>query len=393
MRLLHVIPHVGAEASGPTYTTLRLTQALARDGHEVRLLSVLDGRVPPAPCFSHDVYPRARLLPGLWRSPELWQALRESAPTADVVHAHGMWMMPNVYPGWLGRVSSAPLVISPHGTLSPWALGHSRWKKKVAWALLQGKVVKNAACLHATADEEYRELRRLGLRQPICVIPNGVDVPDLDAPELAAPVRDAAGRGLAGHAPAERTLLYMGRLHEKKGIDRLLRAWAMLADERPGWCLRIVGPDDGGHELQLRRLVAALDAPRVTFVGPVYGADKWREYRAASVYVLPTHSENFGLTVAEALAAGTPAITTHGAPWSGLERERCGSWIAQGQDALVAALRELTSWEPHELSAAGARGRAWMLRDFGWNALVSELAGVYAWLHRGGVRPDCVRVD
>jgi glycosyltransferase involved in cell wall biosynthesis len=380
MRLIHVIPHVGREASGPTYTTLRLTRALAQNGHDVRLLSVLDGQVEGAGTFRHSVYPRGRLLPGMWRSPELWHDLRSLAPRADVLHSHGMWMMPNVYPGWARRVSAAPLVISPHGTLTTWALGHSRWKKRLVWALLQGRVVRGATCLHATAEQEYRELRDLGLRQPVCVIPNGVDVPEA-----------VAARGRSNRI--ERTLLYMGRLHAKKGVDGLLRAWAVVANERPGWSLRIVGPDDGGHGAELRALARSLDLPRVKFAGPAFGAEKWREYRGADVYVLPTHSENFGLTVAEALAAGTPAVTTHGAPWSGLLRERCGLWVEPGLDPLVAALREVTELQPEELEAWGARGRAWMLRDYSWNAIVEQMGSVYAWLRAGGPAPSSVRLD
>ena len=177
MQLIHVIPHVGREASGPSYTTLRLTRALAQIGHDVHLLSLLDGQVDAGAHFRHDVYPKSRLLPGMWRSPELWRALRRLAPRADVLHSHGMWVMPNVYPGWASRLSSAPLVISPHGTLSRWALDHSRWKKRAVWAFLQGRVVRAAACLHASAEAECLEFRQLGLRQPVCVIPHGVDVP------------------------------------------------------------------------------------------------------------------------------------------------------------------------------------------------------------------------
>jgi glycosyltransferase involved in cell wall biosynthesis len=360
---------------------LRLTRQLAQNGHDVRLLSVLDGQVDGAGTFRHSVYPRSRLLPDLWRSPELWRALRSSAPRADVLHSHGMWMMPNVYPGWAGRVSNAPLVISPHGTLSSWALRHSRWKKSAVWALLQGRVVRGAACLHATAEEEYREFRALGLEQPVCVIPNGVDVPPADV---------AVARRTS---QAERTLLYLGRLHAKKGIDRLLRAWAVVAGERPGWSLRIVGPDDGAEGKALRALAASLGLTRVAFAGAVYGADKWREYQSASAYVLPTHSENFGLTVAEALAAGTPAVTTRGAPWSGMLRERCGLWIEQGLDPLVEALRQITRLDPAELSAWGARGRAWMLRDYRWDTIVEQMSDVYGWLRAGGPAPSSVRFD
>jgi glycosyltransferase involved in cell wall biosynthesis len=383
MKVVHVVPHVGAEASGPSYSVCSLARALARGSHDVTLLSVLDGELERDERFVHRVFPKGNFMPGLWRSPELFRALRDAAPTSDVLHSHSLWMMPNIYPGWIARQPPLPLVISPRGTLSSWALRRSRLKKQLVWALVQGKVVRSAACLHATAEEEYRDIRNLGLRQPVCVIPNGIDVPLAADPEVTAPPA----------ARADHIILYLGRLHSIKGIDRLLRAWTTLARERPDWCLRIVGPDDGGHEAELRALAASLGTPRLTFAGPAYGSRKWDEYRAAALYVLPTHSENFGLTVAEALASGTPAITTKGAPWSGLERESCGFWIDQGVEPLVVALRHATRLGPLKLAEQGARGRAWMLRDFSWDKIAEQMANVYRWLLLGGLPPASVRVE
>lgn len=384
MKILHVVPHVGAEASGPSYSVPGLARALARRGHNVSMFSVLDGKLDGLTDFVHHVFPRRRLIPSLWRSPELLAALRESAPTSDVLHSHGLWTMPNMYTGWIARESPLPLVISPRGTLSAWALAHSRWRKKLVWATAQGQVVRSAACLHATAEQEYHDIRRLGLTQPVCVIPNGVDVP---LSSLTGPPTAALSKANHTH-----TILYMGRLHAIKGIDRLLEAWTKLASERPNWCLRIVGPNEGGHEAELRALAASLRTPRVTFTGPAYGPAKWTEYREAALYVLPTHSENFGMTVAESLASGTPVITTKGAPWSGLARERCGLWIEQGVEPLVEALRHATTLTTLELKEHGARGRAWMIRDFSWDNIAEQMSSVYRWLRLGGEPPTCVRV-
>lgn len=379
MKILQVVSRVGTEASGPSYSVCSLARELAGHGHEVELLSVEDGNLPVRSSFAHRLYPRAPLLPGLCRSPELLAALRSAAPGADILHSHNLWLMPNIYPGWVTSSSSATLVISPRGTLSTWALGNSRWKKKVVWALAQHRVLKSAACLHATAEAEYTDIRSRGFKQPVCIIPNGVDVPAPPALE-ARPSRSE-----------HRTILYVGRLHPGKGIDRLLRAWTLLAPQRPDWCLRIVGPDDRGHEAQLRALASSLRTPRVTFVGPAFGSKKWAEYQDADLYVLPTASENFGLTVAEALACGTPVITTKGAPWAGLVQEACGWWIDHGIEALVAALRPATDLQPAELEALGARGREWMQRDFSWNTIAFQMASVYRWLRTGGPPPSCVR--
>jgi len=376
MRLLQLVTSVAEEAAGPSYSVPSLARALARQGDEVELWSLLGEALPASDGFSHRVFPRAARLPRLWRSPALHAQLRGAARGVDVLHSHGLWAMPNVYPGWVARQSATPLVISPRGTLSAWALNHSRWRKKAFWALLQGRVVAAAACLHATAESEYADLRALGLRQPVCVIPNGVDIGEPPAPA-------------ADDAPP--TILYVGRLHVKKGIDLLLRAWAIVAPSLPAWRLRIVGPDDGGYEAPLRRLAASLGAPRVTFEGAVYGAAKQALYRQASVHVLASHSENFGMTVAEALANGTPVITTRGTPWSGLEREACGWWIDIGVEPLVEALRAAAGAGPAALRERGARGRRWMQRDFAWDKVARDMAAVYRWLSQGGEPPGCVR--
>jgi glycosyltransferase involved in cell wall biosynthesis len=387
MKIVHVVPSVSEEASGPSYSVPSLARALGQLGHDgqlehqVALLSVRGRALPPSPGFVHHVYPRALLLPRLWRSPALARALAREAQRCDVLHSHSLWVMPNIYPGWVSRPASTPLVVSPRGTLSPWALHHSRYRKKLMWALLQGRVVRAAACLHATAEAEYDELRAFGAKQPVCVVPNGVDVPALSA--LDEPER----------ANEPRIVLYLGRLHLKKGIDRLLRAWTAIASERPDWCLWIAGPDDGGHERELRALAGSLRTPRVTFAGPVYGEDKRALYRRAALHVLPSHSENFGMTVAESLASGTPVIATRATPWPGLVREGCGFWIELGVEPLVQALREATRLERPELLRLGARGRDWMQRDFSWSRVAREMAGVYRWLRAGGTAPASVRTS
>jgi glycosyltransferase involved in cell wall biosynthesis len=379
MKLLQLVTSVAEEAAGPSYSVPSLARALGRQGDEVELLSLLGEPLPDSIGFSHRVFPRAPRLARLWRSPDLLAALRRSARGADVLHSHGLWAMPNVYPGWVARRASIPLVISPRGTLSPWALNHSKWRKKVFWALGQGQVVGAAACLHATAESEYLDLRRLGLRQPVCVVPNGVDVP-IDT-ERVQPSR-----------ASPRSIVYVGRLHLKKGIDLLLRAWAVVAPELPDWRLRIVGPDDGGYEAPLRRLSASLAAPRVSFEGAVYGAAKQALFREASLHVLASHSENFGMTVAEALANGTPVITTRGTPWSGLVTEGCGWWIDIGVEPLVEALRAATGAGALALAERGERGRRWMLRDFSWDRVARDMAAVYLWLRSGGAAPSCIRL-
>jgi glycosyltransferase involved in cell wall biosynthesis len=266
--------------------------------------------------------------------------------------------------------------------LAPAALAISKWKKKLVWQLWQKSALKAADCIHATAASEYEEIRAIGLKNPVAVIPNGIDVP---------PLMD---RGLASHdMKGCRTILSLGRLHPKKSLDVLIRAWAKLEQQYPDWRLRIVGPSEGGHEDELRSLTQSLGIKRLTIEGPIYGRDKFSVYQATDIFVLPTRNENFGIAVAEALAAGVPVISTKGAPWSGLVNERCGWWIDHGEDPLVQALRIAMETDHRVLRDMGQRGRSWMERDFGWKGVATEMAAVYTWMRNGGPMPNSVRID
>jgi glycosyltransferase involved in cell wall biosynthesis len=185
----------------------------------------------------------------------------------------------------------------------------------------------------------------------------------------------------------------LSRIHPKKGLVPLLRVWAALAPAHPDWELAVAGPDEVGHTAAMRRLAHELDAPRVRWLGPVHGAAKSRLYHASDVFVLPTHAENFGLVVAEALAHELPVVTTTNAPWDGLEREGCGWWIALEHGALREALAAALALGDDARAAMGARGRAWVARRFAWPAVAAALVAVYRWVAGGGPTPEVVRTD
>jgi len=376
--ILHTLSAIGIEASGPSYSVPRLCEALIRAGAEATL-AVLDwipGIAAPeyVKRFPLGFGPRR-----LGRSPAMarWLVERVRSGEVQVIHNHGLWMMPNVYPGWARKAGDARQVVSPRGTLSEWALDHHGARKRIFWVLLQRQALARADCFHVTAESECEEVRRLGFRQPVAVLPNGIDVPPCEKP-----------------APGpRRRLLYLGRIHKKKGIDLLLQAWRAVAPKFRGWDLIVAGPDDGGYLGEMQRLAGDLGLQRVSFPGPVYGDDKLRMYRSADLYVLPTYSDNFAVTVAEALAAGTPAIVSKGAPWSGLDKEGAGWWVEIGVDPLVAALETALTQPSEVLRAMGACGREWMIRDFSWEAIGRQLASVYRWLCGQEERPLCVTTD
>ena len=321
-------------------------------------------------------YSRTPLLSKLYSSRSLHNALIASSLTADVMHGHGLWLMPNIYPEWVARRAHTPLIISPRGMLGRAALGFSSVRKQIFWLGLQGSAVRGAACLHATSRQEHDEIRAFGLKNPVAIIPNGVDIPAYD------PLPKADGR--------VRTVLYLGRLHPKKGIDQLIAAWATVENRHPGWKLEIVGPLTGSYPDELQRMIAATGIKRARLAGPVYGTDKTDAYRRSDLFVLPTLNENFGNTIAESLALGIPVITTKGAPWDGLEPRKCGWWIDHGVSPLAAALNRAMALDSGSLTEMGRAGHAWMESDFSWDSVTSSMLSVYLWMNRKVDRPSCV---
>ena len=388
LRPVHVIAGLDPAYGGPSYSVPRLCEALAAEGTEPVLLSVAAARDPPCDTSPRG-YPDRRFAQDLGRVPGLRAlrcsaafsaALKEAVTAADLVHDHGLWLSPNLQAGWAAAAASKPFVVSPRGMLSPPALAFSRIKKRVIWSLLQGPVIGRASCIHATSAEEYAELRAFGLGQPIAVIPNGIDLPE--------PASDSHERNAR-----ERVVLSLGRMHPKKGLETLLQAWAKLEPASPDWRLSLVGPGDECYVRELRRTARILGLARVSFGEPVYGAAKWDAYRAADVFVLPSQNENFGLTVAEALAAGTPVIATTGTPWSRVESEGCGWRVEPAHDALAAALVTVMAMPRSVLQGMGSRGRAWMARDFSWDRVACDMGELYSWLVGRAEQPPSVRLQ
>jgi glycosyltransferase involved in cell wall biosynthesis len=292
--------------------------------------------------------------------------------------------MPNIYAAKAARRRRIPIVVSPRGMLSKSALQFSHRSKRLFWHLAQKSALEGTACFHATSPAECEDIRRFGIRSPIAVIPNGVDPPYDDALRRSAWPR---ARG------AQRTLLFLGRVHPLKGVDRLVAAWSKVEAEFADWRLRIVGPGEPEHLESVRDAIRKLAAQRVSVEGAVYRVEKWRTISEASLFILPSHAENFGIAVAESLACGRPVITTTGTPWREIETHRCGWWIDGEQDSIEAALRIALSTPVEILDEMGARGAAWVEDAFAWDRIGEKMAQVYLWLCLGAPRPDSVMLN
>jgi len=381
---VHTIASVEQEVAGPSYSVPALAAASARFGENVALYSVGTPGVEARDGFNHHRFAadlqRVPVLRAAQMSRGMLTALKKSR--ADIVHTHGLWLMPNVYGAWAKKQSGAKFVLSPRGMLAPAALSFSRTRKRIFSMTFQDRALRAVDLFHATSVQEHDDIRARGLTQPVAIIPNGIDVPP--ASTLEATKKEVSAR----------TLLYLGRIHAIKNLDSLIAAWDRVEPDFPDWDLKIVGPGQQDDVLALRAAIARSRARRVMVHEGFYGRDKVRALAAADLNVLPSRSENFGMTIEESLAAGTPVICTRGAPWPGLETHGCGLWIDHGVYSLEAALRHAMSLSSEDLSAMGQRGRAWMSRDFAWDAVGRQIGSVYRWLVSppGTPVPQCVRL-
>lgn len=380
MKVIQVVPSIGKEAAGPSYSVPGLCRGLHLNNVEVELHFRKLNNTPKTN-YKLVEYPWYSLLRNLGYCPEMYQGLKQICKKSDIIHGNGLWMMPNVYPWWACKRTKCKLVVAPRGALADWSLKKGWLKKKIFGWLFQNKVLRHADMFHATSEKEYEEIRALGYKQPVAIVPIGMDLPTLATCHLP----------LATEHNRLQRIVFFGRVHKVKAVDHLVKAWGQLQDTLPDWELVIAGPDCGAKG-ELETIIAEQKIPRVRFVGEINGPAKYDFLTEADIYVLPSHTENFGVTVAEALACGTPTIASQGTPWEGLEMEQCGKWVPIGVEPLAEALHELASLTDEERSEMGKRGRAWIQRDFSWDGVGAKMKAAYAWLLGQGEKPDFVRV-
>jgi glycosyltransferase involved in cell wall biosynthesis len=354
-------PHVFLAATslkpsygGPAFSVSALAAALARSGARVTLWAA-DGSATASPLVAAG--------DGLTLSGGGVPEALTAAGSVDVIHDNGLWLPHNHRLAGLARSRGITRVVSLRGMLEPWAMAHKGLKKRLAFALYQRRDLSRAAVLHATSDEEAANAARLGLGRPIRVVPNGVDLP------VTLPPR-------AGSPDGRRTALFLGRIYPVKGLPLLVEAWSRVRPE--GWRLVIAGPDEASHRAEVEALVARLGLGReIAFPGAIAPEDRTALYGSADVFILPSHSENFGMAVAEALAHGVPVLTTRGTPWPMLAERGCGWQVETSVPGLEGGLRAALAKPAQELAGMGAAGRAFMQAAFGWDAVARRMHDLY----------------
>mgnify|MGYP001576068194 CR=1 FL=1 len=314
-------------------------------------------------------------------SPRLVAALQDAK--LDLVHDHGLWMYPSIACSTWARLIRKPYLVTTHGMLDPWALRNSGWKKWVASLLFEAAHLRGAACIHAVSHSEAHSIRAYGLTNPICVIPNGIDL----APQIMATPAAAHEERMS--------LLYLGRLHPKKNLLNLLRAWHQLKNQgelRTGeWSLTIAGWSQGGYQEELQQFCAKSGIDEsVHFVGPLFGLDKDSVYRNADAFILPSLSEGLPVAVLEAWSYNLPVLITPECNMpEGFDAE-AAIRIGTESETIAAGISRLFAMTDSERQSMGARGRQLVERRFSWDKIARDMYSVYQWMLGDSVKPDCV---
>lgn len=372
--ILHVIDSLDDDTGGPSRSVPGQCWSTVKAGFDVGISYIWKGeKLSPEAELLNSRQVKIFPVQSSFSPRVLWQLITQY----DLIHVQGVWSPYCHWGAWFARLQKKPLVITPRGMLEPWAMTAKRIKKLIAYKLYQEWDLQKASVLQATAREEAEHLRALGLRTPIAIIPNGVDIPVFKGK-------------VKTNITNRRRLLFLSRVHPKKGVLELVRALAALKPLliKGKWILTIAGPDEGGHWALVKKEARKLGVENlIEYVGPVEASKKWDLYRSSSLFVLPTYSENFGLVIAEALGCGVPVITTQGTPWEELNTYHCGWWYPIGQKELEFTLRQALVTSDRELKEMGARGRKLVQQKYEWPSIGYQLKETYEWILEKGSKP------
>lgn len=381
---------VTSDASGLAVAIGGLAQSLARQGTQVCLFTAAcRGRPRLTYGAGQNGFSRVEA-EGRWAgrlcySPALRTSLDAQVGAFNIVHNHSLWVLPTHYASAAAHRHGKPVVFSIHGALEPWAVAHSGWKKKIAARLFQNRDLSRAMCLHAVSANEVAGIRSYGLRNPVAIIPNGVDLADFDA----MPPRHEADE-LFPSILNKKVVLFMARLHPKKGLRHLLRAWKALHSDFEEWHLLIAGPDDG-ERAPAEALVRELALERsVTFTGSLAGRAKYAALAAASVFVLPSFSEGFSMAILEAMAARLPVLITPGCNFPQAVEQGAGVGVTPDAQGTEQGLRRMIQMSDQQRRDMGDRGRQLVEGNYTWDAVAGQMIQVYQWMQAGGSPPPTV---
>jgi glycosyltransferase involved in cell wall biosynthesis len=314
-----------------------------------------------------------RIKPGfVYFSPAMQRQASQLVCDADVLHGHGLYVGTNYIFGRESRRQHKPLVYHVHGMFEPYILQRSRWKKRLVHWFFENENFRQVRLWRALTPKEADQIRACGIRQPIVITPNGLNLDDFPKPvDLESPINTPLNQNLVKTVPR---LLFLGRLHPKKGLDLLLSAWAKLSALTKDWQLVIAGPDEQGHLAQVRGLAASLGLQnRIVFTGPVTGRVKTHLLYSSDLFILPSYSEGFSMSLLEAMACGLPVIATRACNFPDISRSHAGWECDSTLDSLGDALKTALQAPESERRQRGQNGRRLIETRYTWPTIISQL--------------------
>lgn len=367
MKVFHIIGSIDKSSGGPARSVPKTCEYVSGLGVDIELITKPSKNpisVQTSSSFKVSFYSFLRLIKF---------AFSLTKTDVSLIHLQHIWSPYIHVMAWFARKKKIPYMITSRGMLEPWIMRRNPRKKHMGMRLYQYTDLKNSACIQATCEAEMESIRNLGFTNPVAVIPNGVDLSVIPYPRTSYNTRK---------------IVFLSRIHQKKGIELLLEAWQKL--NLPDWTLEIAGEGEHSYVAKLEQQIIINEIPCVCFVGPKYGQDKWDFLDTADVLILPSYSENFGIVVAEALAMGIPVITTKETPWQELESERCGWWIDLSVENIKQSITEATTCTPDKLTEMGKRGRRLIEQNYDIKAVAEHIKQLYDWILVTAVKPDFV---
>lgn len=360
MKIVHYIPSIDRTAGG----TSTYMQVLAKGLGEIAEVHIIthasENPLVMENCTVHYVH-NYQPLSYSWNT-SIAFLLDEIKP--DIVHVNCCWMPACAAVQRIAQNRGYKVVLTPHGMLEPWIIKRHYWTRKVpALWLYQKAAVQRADCVQATAESERDNLLKLGYNSNIKVVRLGIDAESIE---------------MKRSWKKSRQILFLSRVHVKKGINFLVEAADVLRNELQGYKILVAGEGDADYVEAMKRMICDRGLQDIVqLIGGVYGDEKWRLFQTSDFFVLPTHSENFGLAIAESLASGTPVITTVGTPWSDLNSSEAGAWIEIGTEPLVETLRKFLSLSEDELETMGRNGRKLIETKYSAHVMAEQMMEVY----------------
>ena len=360
MKIIHYIPSIDRSWGGTSTYMQLLAKPLGKLA-ELHILTHQSGNpLPMENCEVHFI-PRYRPFSSRWKRAVV-DLFNEVNP--DVVHVNCCWTPDCALIQKLAQKMGYKVVLTPHGMLEPWIVKRHYWTRKFpALTLYQKAAIKKADCLLATAESERENLLKLGYNSNIKVVRLGID---------------AEGIAMKRSWVRTKQILFLSRVHVKKGVNFLIEAAETLRKELEGYRILVAGEGEADYVASLNEMIRAKGLQDIVqLTGGVYGEEKWRLFQTSDFFVLPTHSENFGLAIAESLASGTPVITTTGTPWEDLKTSESGAWIEIGTQPLVETLRRFLALSDGELERMGRNGRRLIEEKYSARVMAEEIMAVY----------------